>query len=93
MKGARLMKVGGFKTPLVNPYRNQQMKVDQTKQSYEMKTDKLEISSEAKQLLAASSVETERQQRVQQLKAQVQSGEYQVDAKTLASNMLSYFNK
>ncbi|WP_158232553.1 flagellar biosynthesis anti-sigma factor FlgM [Sporosarcina sp. P13] len=87
------MKVGGFKTPLVNPYRNQQMKVDQTKQSYEMKTDKLEISSEAKQLLAASSVETERQQRVQQLKAQVQSGEYQVDAKTLASNMLSYFNK
>lgn len=87
------MKVEGFKTPMVNPYRNQQMKIDQTKQASQMKTDKLEISSEAKKLSATSPIETERQQRVQQLKAQVQSGEYQVDAKTLASNMLSYFNK
>ncbi|MDV6376996.1 flagellar biosynthesis anti-sigma factor FlgM [Sporosarcina sp. GW1-11] len=87
------MKIDGFKTPPVNPYRNQQMKVEQAKQSYQMKSDKLEISTEAKKLSAASPIETERQQRVQQLKAQVQSGEYQVDEKTLASKLLSYFNK
>ncbi|ARK22451.1 flagellar biosynthesis anti-sigma factor FlgM [Sporosarcina ureae] len=87
------MKVEGFKPQAVNPYRNQQMKVDQTKQASQMKTDKLEISSEAKKLSAASPIESARQQRVQELKAQVQSGEYQVDASKLASHMLSYFNK
>ncbi|WP_153732408.1 flagellar biosynthesis anti-sigma factor FlgM [Sporosarcina obsidiansis] len=87
------MKVERFNTPAVNPYRNQQMKVDQAKQSNPFKTDKLEISSEAKKLSATTPIETERQQRVQQLKSQVQSGDYQVDAKKLASNMLSYFNK
>ncbi|PIC72965.1 flagellar biosynthesis anti-sigma factor FlgM [Sporosarcina sp. P17b] len=87
------MKVEGFKPQAVNPYRSQQMKVDQTKQAAQVKTDKLEISSEAKKLSAASPIESARQQRVQELKAQVQSGDYQVDASKLASNMLSYFNK
>ncbi|PIC94812.1 flagellar biosynthesis anti-sigma factor FlgM [Sporosarcina sp. P26b] len=87
------MKVEGFKPQAVNPYRSQQMKVDQTKQVAQVKTDKLEISSEAKKLSAASPIESARQQRVQELKAQVQSGDYQVDASKLASNMLSYFNK
>ncbi|PIC56253.1 flagellar biosynthesis anti-sigma factor FlgM [Sporosarcina sp. P12(2017)] len=87
------MKIDGFKTQAVNPYRNQQMKVDQAKQAAQVKTDKLEISSEAKKLSAASPIESARQTRVQELKAQVQSGEYQVDASKLASSMLSYFNK
>lgn len=87
------MKIERFNTPAVNPYRNQQMKVDQAKQTNQLKTDKLEISSEAKKLSTATPIETERQQRVQQLKTQVQSGDYQVDAKELASSMLSYYNK
>ncbi|PID14426.1 flagellar biosynthesis anti-sigma factor FlgM [Sporosarcina sp. P34] len=87
------MKIEGFKPQAINPYRNQQMKVDQTKQAAQVKTDKLEISSEAKKLSATSPIESARQQRVQELKAQVQSGEYQVDADKLASTMLSYFNK
>ncbi|WP_301108984.1 flagellar biosynthesis anti-sigma factor FlgM [Sporosarcina sp.] len=88
------MKLDGIQnTQSVNPYRNQQMKVNQAKQTNEIKTDKLEISSEAKKLSAASPIETARQQRVQELKSQVQSGDYQVDANKLASSMLSYFNK
>lgn len=87
------MKIDGMKPQVVNPYRNQQMKVDQTKQAGPMKTDKIEISSEAKKLSAASPIESARQERVQELKSQVQSGDYKVDAGKLASNMLSYFNK
>ncbi|ARJ39781.1 hypothetical protein SporoP8_13395 [Sporosarcina ureae] len=87
------MKIEGFKPQAVNPYRNQQMKVDQMKQTAQVKTDKLEISSEAKKLSATSPIESARQQRVQELKAQVQSGEYQVDAGKLAARMVSYFNK
>lgn len=87
------MKIEGFKPQAVNPYRNQQMKVEQTKQASQAKTDKIEISSEAKKLSAASPIESARNQRVQELKAQVQSGEYQIDASKLASTMLSYFNK
>lgn len=87
------MKIEGFKPQVVNPYRNQQLKMDQTKQASQVKTDKLEISSEAKKLSASSPIETEREQRVNQLKEQVQSGAYQVDPKQLASSILSYFNK
>ncbi|ARK25509.1 flagellar biosynthesis anti-sigma factor FlgM [Sporosarcina sp. P37] len=87
------MKIDGVKPQAINPYRNQQLKTEQTKQASQVQTDKLEISSEAKKLSQASPIETARQQRVQELKSQVQSGEYQVDANKLASSMLSYFNK
>lgn len=87
------MRIDGFKTPAINPYRNQQLKTEQAKQQANTQTDKLEISSEAKKLSAVSPVDTARIDRVQQLKAQVQSGGYQVDADKLASSMLSHFNK
>ena len=56
-----------------------------------MKTDKLEISSEAKQLSEMSSFTVERNERVQELKAQVQAGTYEVNPEQLASNLVKYF--
>ena len=87
------MKINRINIPAVNPYKANQLKAEQAEQKNQMKTDKLEISSEAKQLSEKSSITVERNERVQQLKAQVESGTYKVDADQLAANLVKYFNK
>ena len=87
------MKINHINIPAVNPYKANQLKAEQAEQQTKMKTDKLEISSEAKQLSEKSSITVERNERVQQLKAQVESGTYKVDADQLASNLVKYFKK
>ena len=44
------MKIKSINIPAVNPYKTNQLKAEQAEQKTTMKTDKLEISSEAKQL-------------------------------------------
>lgn len=85
------MKIQKFNLPAINPYKANQIKTEQAQQQAKMKADKLEISSEAKKLSEVSSFTTERNERVQQLKAQVQSGTYTVDAEQLASNLVNYY--
>lgn len=87
------MKINRINLPAVNPYKTNQVKAEQAEQQTKMKTDKLEISQEAKQLSEKSAFATERNERVQELKAQVQSGTYKVDAEQLASNLVKYFKK
>ena len=87
------MKINRINIPAVNPYKTNQLKAEQAEQQTKMKTDKLEISSEAKQLSEKSSITVERNERVQQLKAQVESGTYKVDADQLAANLVKYFKK
>ncbi len=85
------MKINNVQQSIVNPYKANQMKAEQLEQKAKMKTDKLEISSEAKQLSEISSFTVERNERVQQLKEQVQAGNYEVDAEKLASSMLNFY--
>lgn len=87
------MKINKINTPAINPYRQAQVKAEQANEQTKVKTDKLEISSEAKQLSEVSPVTIKRNEKVQQLKAQIESGTYQVDAEKLASNLMKYFNK
>lgn len=87
------MKINKINLPAVNPYKTNQVKAEQAEQKTKMKTDKLEISNEAKQLSEKSSFTIERNERVQQLKAQVESGNYKVDAEQLASNLVKYYKK
>ncbi|KAA0966796.1 flagellar biosynthesis anti-sigma factor FlgM [Sporosarcina sp. ANT_H38] len=85
------MKIQKFNVPPVNPYKANQLKTEQAEQKAKMKTDKLEISSEAKQLSEKSSFTVERNERVQELKAQVQAGTYEVNPEKLAANLVKYF--
>lgn len=87
------MKINKINIPPVNPYRTNQLKTEQAKEQAKVNTDKLEISSKAKQLSETSPITTERNERVQQLKAQIESGNYKVDAEKLASNLLKYYKK
>ena len=81
------MKIQKFNLPAINPYKANQLKAEQTEHKAKMKTDKLEISSEAKQLSETSSFTVERNERVQQLKAQVQAGTYEVNAEQLSCQL------
>lgn len=87
------MKINKINIPPVNPYRTNQMKAEQVKEQTKFKTDKLEISSEAKQLSEVSPITVQRNEKVQQLKAQIESGNYKVEPEKLASNLISYYNK
>jgi len=85
------MKIEKFTLPAINPYKANQLKAEQTEQKAKMKTDKLEISSEAKQLSEMSSFTVARNERVQELKAQVKEGTYEVNPEQLASNLVKHF--
>lgn len=85
------MKIQKVNIPAINPYKTNQLKAEQVEQKAKMKTDKLEISSEAKQLSEISPFTIERNKRVAELKSEIESGTYKVDAEQLASNLAKYF--
>ncbi|MCM3711672.1 flagellar biosynthesis anti-sigma factor FlgM [Sporosarcina luteola] len=87
------MKINKINIPAINPYKTNQLKAEQAKEQAKIKTDKLEISSAAKQLSETSPITTERNERVQQLKAQIESGNYKVEPETLAANLIKYYKK
>lgn len=85
------MKIQKVNIPAINPYKTNQLKTEQVEQKAKMKTDKLEISSEAKQLSEIPPFTIERNKRVAELKSEIESGTYKVDAEQLASNLAKYF--
>lgn len=87
------MKINKINIPPINPYRTNQLKAEQAKEQAKIKTDKLEISPEAKQLSETSPITTERNERVQQLKAQIEAGNYKVEPEKLAANLIKHFKK
>lgn len=84
------MKINSFGVNSVNPYNNQQRNVKSTtgKSSF---ADKIEISTAAKEMQVSSNFGAERAEKVQKLKAEIQSGEYKVDARKVAEDMLKYY--
>lgn len=81
------MKITPIHLNSVNPYNKQQRTIDVTA-SKSTFTDKVEISTTAKEM---STVNTERTQKIQKLKEQIQSGDYQVDARKVAEDLLKFY--
>ncbi|MEL4024091.1 flagellar biosynthesis anti-sigma factor FlgM [Lysinibacillus endophyticus] len=84
------MKITSFNVNSVNPYNKQQRNV-KTAEEKTTFTDKIEISTTAKEMSASSTYSAERAQRIQKLKEEIQSGEYQVDARKVAEDLLKYY--
>lgn len=87
------MKINKFNIPPINPYKANQLKVDKAETKVQKQTDKLEISNEAKQLSGIPSYSVERNERVQEIKAQIDAGTYKVDPEIIAKNLISYYRK
>ncbi|MCP1143733.1 flagellar biosynthesis anti-sigma factor FlgM [Lysinibacillus endophyticus] len=81
------MKITPIQVNSVNPYNKQQRKINATATASTY-ADKIEISTTAKEM---STINTERAQKIQNLKEQIQTGEYKVDARKVAEDMLKYY--
>lgn len=87
------MKIQGYGVNAVNPYKNQQVKTNEVKKSSLSFQDQLEISSQAKDLQGVKSYESERADRLSELKSQIQNGTYKVDSEKLARDLLNHFRR
>ncbi|MCM3389101.1 flagellar biosynthesis anti-sigma factor FlgM [Ureibacillus chungkukjangi] len=89
------MKITSFGVNSVNPYNKQQRSLKAAESKSVAATDKIEISSAAKEMSASSTstYSTERAQKIQQLKEEIHSGNYQVDSRKVAEDMLNYYRK
>lgn len=84
------MKIQGTqRIDAIHAYRNKQEHRTGDKAKTSRKHDEVHISAEAKQLHGAQSMnETDRMQRINELKRSVSAGTYHVDAKQLAEKLL-----
>ncbi|MEQ6854574.1 flagellar biosynthesis anti-sigma factor FlgM [Lysinibacillus capsici] len=84
------MKITSYGVNAVNAYKNQvrNAKSNTNKASF---ADKIEISKAAQEMQGVSTYSSERADHVQQLKKDIVSGEYKVDARKVAEDMLKYY--
>lgn len=84
------MKINNFGIHPLNAYNNakHQKQVQNQTKSF---ADQIEISSKAKEMTVASQYEAERAAKVKKLKEDIQSGEYKVNARQVAEDMLKYY--
>ncbi len=77
----------------VNPYNLQANKLENVKSPYKAGRDKLEISSEAKEMQQGSTIPAERQKKVEELKLQVENGTYALNPKATAKGIIDFYLK
>ena len=86
------MKINPLGTRAIQSY-NQTQSVKNVGKKTESFADKLEISSKAKQMQLSSSYESERADKVNKIKEDINSGTYKVDARQVAQDMLNYYRR
>ncbi|ANX13699.1 flagellar biosynthesis anti-sigma factor FlgM [Fictibacillus arsenicus] len=87
------MRINHFNSIQNNPYKKQTQDVKQETVQSAYKKDEIQISDEAKKLLSSSKFEQERADKVNEIKRQVESGNYQVDASRVAKSILDFWPK
>ncbi|MBW7652091.1 flagellar biosynthesis anti-sigma factor FlgM [Anoxybacillus sp. ST4] len=85
------MKIHRIQPMNVNPYERTTRIEKPTKAT--KKTDQVEISSAAKELQEAARFSSERLEKVERLKAEIESGSYKPDARAVAESVLRYYKR
>lgn len=85
------MKINKPHIPAINPYQANDFKLKKSNAQQAVPQDKIEISTKAKELSEITSSQLERSEHVQQLKEQVQSGNYEVNPENIAKSLLRYY--
>jgi len=88
------MKINANSTGIdrIQLYQNQINKIEKDTPK-QKNADKLEISSQAKDLQLAAQLKSEREERIQQIQKQIEEGSYKVQPSLVAEKMLQYFSK
>lgn len=87
------MKINNIGPAGVNPYKRQQNKLEQVEAAAKKKIDKVEISTEAKDLQSISGFENERQAKVEKLRIEVENGTYKPNSVDVAKSILQFYKK
>lgn len=85
------MKINPIGTSGVNPYNRQVNKVDTTKTT-PRPLDKVEISASAKEMQQVSQISAERQNKLDELKSQIENGTYKMNASDTAKSILDFYS-
>lgn len=85
------MKIHRIQPMNVNPYERTARIEKPTKAT--KKTDQVEISSAAKELQEAAKFSSERLEKVERLKEEIESGTYKLDARAVAESVLRYYKR
>ncbi len=65
--------------------------MEQKPRTERIEADQIEISKQAKELQQSSRYDAERKAHIEQLKNQIQQGEYKVDPKKVAHSIAKYY--
>jgi negative regulator of flagellin synthesis FlgM len=87
------MRINHFNSIQNNPYKKQTQDMKQESVQSAFKKDEIQISDEAKKLLSSSKFEQERAEKVNEIKRQVESGDYQVNTSKIAKSILDFWRK
>jgi negative regulator of flagellin synthesis FlgM len=85
------MKINNIGNQNINPYQRNMNKLDSAVKSGKAPSDKIEISSTAKEMQETSKLMKERQAKVNALKDQVQNGTYTIDPKAIAHGLKNFY--
>jgi negative regulator of flagellin synthesis FlgM len=87
------MRINHFNSIQNNPYKNQVQNMKQEKVQSGYKKDELQISEEAKTLLSSSKFETDRAEKISEIKSQVDNGTYKVNVNETAKSIINFWQK
>jgi negative regulator of flagellin synthesis FlgM len=87
------MRINHFNSIQNNPYKKQTQDMKQESVQSAFMKDEIQISDEAKKLLSSSKFEQERAEKVNEIKRQVESGDYQVNTSKIAKSILDFWRK
>lgn len=87
------MRINNFNSIQNNPYKNQVPHMTNNHGKATYKKDEIQISDEAKKLLSSSKFEHERTEKVQEIKQQIETGTYKVDASKTATSIIKFWHK
>lgn len=87
------MKINNLGSSGINPYKRQQNKLDSISGNARRAEDKVEISSVAKEMQQGSQFQIDRQAKVEQLKLDVETGNYKVDPQKVAKSIIDFYSK
>lgn len=88
----KTVKINNIGPSGINPYKRQMNKLEEMKKAT-AQTDKVEISATAKEMQQVSSYPVQRQEKVEELKVQVENGNYKVKSKEVANSLINFYTK
>lgn len=87
------MRINHFNSIQNNPYKKQVQDMKQEKVQSSVKKDELQISDEAKKLLSNSKFETDRAEKISEIKSQVDKGTYKVNVSETVKSIINFWQK